>query len=47
MIIRIKKLFLFIMILISSGCHTTGHNPYGDSEVFNTIIITIAVGLLT
>ncbi len=41
-----NKLFIIILFLIMSGCHTTGHNPYGDNEVFNSIVITaIAVAV--
>ena len=41
-----NKLLLLIITLVMSGCHATGHNPYGDNEVFNSIVITaITVGL--
>ncbi len=41
------KISSILFYLLLCGCHTTGHNPYGDSELFNAIIITIAVDLLT
>tara|TARA_R100001015_G_C4606010_1_gene161061 strand:- start:315 stop:455 length:141 start_codon:yes stop_codon:yes gene_type:complete len=41
-----NKIILLLITLVMSGCHTTGHNPYGDSEVFNSIVITaISIGL--
>mgnify|MGYP007077516384 FL=1 len=42
----IKVFCSITLILFVTGCHTTGHNPYGDSEVLNGVIIGLIGGLV-
>ena len=42
-----KIIITLIILLTLSACHVTGHNPYGDSEVFNSIVITSIVAILS
>ena len=43
----VVKIYCSLIISLSvTGCHTTGHNPYGDSEVLNGVIVGLIGGLV-